>query len=40
MHDPSKTPMFSATLSGSGVVSFDIYIDGKKVGTRAINFDN
>ena len=40
MHDPSKTPMFSATLSGNGVVSFDIYIDGKKVGTRAINFDN
>ena len=40
MHDPSKTPMFSATLSGNGVVSFNIYIDGKKVGTRAINFDN
>ncbi|MBE7054063.1 MAG: Stk1 family PASTA domain-containing Ser/Thr kinase [Ruminococcaceae bacterium] len=39
-HDPSKTPMFSATLSGSGVVSFDIYINGQKVGRRDINFNN
>lgn len=39
-HDPSQSPMFSATLTGSGTTSFDIYINGQKVGTRAINFDN
>ncbi len=38
--DASKDKDFSAAVNGTGVVNFDIYVDGAKVGSRSIDFNN
>ncbi len=37
---PKKNPDFVKTVSGSGNVTFEIYIDGSKVASQNVNFGN
>lgn len=37
--DPSKTPEYSATLTGTGTKTFEVHIDGVKQVTKTVNFD-
>ena len=37
--DPSKGPAYSATLSGTGTKTFDIYINGVKAVTKTVTFE-
>ena len=37
-HNPQQTPEISQTVSGSGQVTYDIYIDGQKVDSKTIDF--
>lgn len=39
-HNPQKTPEISHTVRGTGQVTYDIYIDGQKAGSKTINFNN
>ncbi len=37
--DPTKTPEYSATLTGTGTKTFEVHIDGIKQVTKTVNFD-
>ena len=37
-HNPQQTPEISRTVRGSGKVTYDVYIDGQKVGSKTIDF--
>ncbi len=37
---PKTNPDFSKTVSGTGVVTFEIYIDGSKVASQNVDFGN
>ena len=37
-HNPQQTPEISRTVRGSGKVTYDVYLDGQKVGSKTIDF--
>lgn len=37
--DPTKTPEYSATLTGTGTKTFEVHIDGVKQVTKTVKFD-
>lgn len=37
-HNPQETPEISRTVRGSGQVTYDVYIDGQKIGSKTIDF--